>query len=458
MHNTFCVTMPHELNEKALFHLIRNDGQEDLTFALWNPSHGQNRMSALIFELILPENGDRQVHGNVSFNAQYFKRACSIAAKRRTGLCLMHSHPWPGWHDLSSDDIAAETKLATSSFTLTDLPLVGMTVGTDRTWSARIWNYNGAKFKRQWAAMVKVVGKTLQANINENVIKKPQFRQEFLRTRTVYGIDDHQKLASLRYGIVGLGSVGSIVAEQLARIGVENISLIDFDIVKTHNLDRTLGATLKDIGKLKVQVIKRQIALNATAAKVDVRTYPLSLSDSKGYRAALDCDVLFSCVDRPWPRHILNHIAYAHLIPVIDGGIRVAFDDEQCFEGADWQIQTIGHERPCMQCLKTYEPADVSLERSGLLDNPSYMNGLSDFHPLKNNQNIIPFSCHLASFEVFHLMALVIRMANSDIEFGVQRYRYKHGYVSNYQDKRCDPSCTFMQLIATADTIISGLT
>ena len=126
-----------------------------------------------------------------------------------------------------------------------------------------------------------------------------------------------------RVGIVGLGSVGSLVAEALSRIGLRHLAFIDFDTLEVRNLDRTVGASDADVaaGLLKVQVAARNTVRSATTANPDLRLVPLSVLSRGGLAAALDCDVLVSCVDRPWPRHLLNALAYSHLVPVIDGGI-----------------------------------------------------------------------------------------------------------------------------------------
>lgn len=458
MHNQeYCVSIPEAINAQLKEHLIREDKDEDLIFALWNPSQGTKRMTALIHEILFPIKGDRQRHGNVSYNPQYFKRACEEAMKKRMGVCFIHSHPFAGWQGMSSDDVAAETRMAPSAFTFSDLPLVGMTISSDSIWSARIWEHHGnGVFKMQWMHLVKSVGLKLTTSFNNKIMPLPKYQEIFKRTRTVYGKVNHEKLCRLKIGIVGLGSVGSIIAENLARMGVEKIVLIDFDKIKQHNLDRQLGATKNDLGKPKIEVVARQIKLSSTAQNVSVDVVLHSLAEREGYEAALNCDVIFSCVDRPWARHILNHIAYAHLIPVIDGGISVSFAKDGSFERADWQFQTVSVERPCLQCLRVYESSDVALEKSGLLDKKSYLDGLPDHHPLKNNENIFPFSSHLASFEIFHLMALVSGIGGIE-DFGVQRYRYIPGFLSSYSEKKCNFKCTFSGLIATGDKFLSGL-
>lgn len=445
------VAMSERLHASLSSFLIRKDRQEDLIFALWSPSQGEKRFTALLHTLIFPEDGDRQVHGNVSFNPKYFERVCSVALEKKCGIAFLHSHPFPGWQGMSEDDIVAELKMAGAVDSLTDLPLVGLTISSDEIWSARYWEHAGGRqYRRKWCHSTRVVGHTLKVNFAENLMPRPEYREMFKRTLTVWGKENHTTLARLRIGIVGLGSVGSIVGEALARMGMERFTLIDFDEVQPHNRDRLLGATLEDIGKLKIEVVEREIRKSATSSKQEIISVPYSLAEEEGYRAALDCDVLFSCVDRPRARHILNHFAYGHLIPVIDGGIVVRFNKRQEFSGVDWQLQTVAPGRPCLECLGSYNSTDVNLEENGLLDDPSYMKGLPENHRLKNNENVFPFSANLASLEVLQFIALTTGVGGI-YDFGVQRYRYLPGTIEVDVERKCNEECDCQELEGQGD-------
>jgi molybdopterin-synthase adenylyltransferase len=448
----FSIAIPYEIDQQLQRHLIIGEDQEELTFALWYPSKGGHRFTSLIHSIVLPEVGDRELHGNVSFNPSYFKRVCQLAMKQGCGIALLHSHPGYGWQRMSSDDVDAELKLSGTTETLTNLPLVGLTISQDAVWSGRIWTYSAEseKYERTWAANVRVVGKEFRVSYTGFLQPKVEFREHFKRTVNVWGKGNHEKLARLRIGVVGLGSVGSIVAEMLARMGMQNIYLIDFDTIETHNLDRLIGATAKDIGKKKVDVIRKHMKHSATAKKCVIKPFLYSIAEEKGYRAAMDCDVLFSCVDKPRARYILNHLAYNHLIPVIDGGIQVRFSEEQLFAGAEWQVQTVTPNRICLHCLRAYDAHEVALEKDGLLEDPSYIKGLpKEEQRRKNNENIFPFSANLASMEIFHLIALVTGIGTADL--GVQRYRFNNGFISSYHDRVCMDGCFFVHDIACGD-------
>jgi molybdopterin/thiamine biosynthesis adenylyltransferase len=434
------VAMSERLHHDLSEFLIRVDGQEDLIFALWTPSRGVSRLTALIHTLVYPCEGDRQVHGNASFNPNYFERVCKLALSRKCGIAFLHSHPGPGWQGMSRDDIIAEEKMASAVDALTDLPLVGLTIGSDGTWSARMWEHaEGRKYQGRWCHSVRCAGEALKVDFCDRLLPKPEYRDLFKTTITVWGKENHATIARLRIGIVGLGSVGSIVAESLSRMGLEHFTLIDFDEVQRHNLDRLLGATEADLDKLKISIAERQIRQSGTASRLDIRLVPFSLAEEEGYLAALDCDVLFSCVDRPRARHILNHMAYGHFIPVIDGGIAVRFKYGE-FTGVDWQLQTVAPGRPCLECLGAYNPLDVTLEEGGQLDDPSYMIGLPDNHRLKNNENVFPFSANLASLEVLQFIALTTGAGGIN-NFGVQRYRYWPGVVDSDVERECREGC-----------------
>src|SRR5688500_90356 len=113
MHSEFSVAIPQSVDETLQRHLLRPDGQEDLAFALYFPSSGRDRLSALIAEALLPGTGERLVHGNTSFLPAYVDRVLRTAMKSPgSGVAFLHSHVGPGWQDMSDDDIAAERRLA----------------------------------------------------------------------------------------------------------------------------------------------------------------------------------------------------------------------------------------------------------------------------------------------------------------------------------------------------------
>lgn len=449
MHNEFSVAFADLANRILLDHLVRADREEDLCFGFWNPSRGAKRFTALVEEICLPQGGDRQRHGNASFNTQYFERICEQALKTDRGIAFFHSHPGPGWQSMSQDDVAAEIQMAGAAFGLTDLPLLGLTVGSDGTWSARFWLKGGERrFDREWCRSVRSVGEQLNVAFAEHLVGPPEYNDMFRRTISVWGVENHAKLVRLRIGIVGLGSVGSLVAEILARSGFERITLIDFDEIQLHNLDRLVGATKGDIGRLKVYHCREHLQEISTAKRLGIDAVPYSVAEEQGYLAALDCDVLFSCVDRPRARQILNHFAYAHLIPVIDGGIAVRFKNKK-FRGVDWQLQTAGPGRPCLECLRTFSPSDASTEIAGMLDDPSYLQGLGEDHHFKRNENIFAFSANLASLEFLQLIALVTGLGGI-VDFGVQRFRYVPGIIDQI-DAECRGDCFSRELTATGD-------
>jgi len=64
----------------------------------------------------------------------------------------------------------------------------------------------------------------------------------------------------IRVGIVGVGGIGSVIAEELTHLGVADLTLVDPDVIEVSNLNRVVAATFNDIGQPKVDVAARWIA------------------------------------------------------------------------------------------------------------------------------------------------------------------------------------------------------
>lgn len=370
----YSVAMTEAVAEQARQHLLRSDGQEDVCLATYTVSTGMHRTTYLLTALVLPGTGDRLVHGNASFTGEYLLRGAAHAANQNCGLAMLHSHPGgSGWQRLSSTDYDTELGYAHLAHQYTRGPLLGMTLaGADDTWSARVWQPGEAS--PHWAEAVRVVGPMLKPSWNDDLRPPPPRTAAQVRTVSAWPANQ-ESITRLRVLVVGVGSVGLDVAQRLAATGITDIGVMDYDIVEELNRDRMIGATRSDAsrGRRKVDVAYRQMLVAATARHPRFKRYHMSIATPEGLAHALDYDVIVSCVDRPWPRSILNTLAYADLIPVIDGGLTLAVFPDGHMRSGSWRAHTLVPGRPCMVCTRQLNPTDIQLDRQGLLDDPQYI-------------------------------------------------------------------------------------
>lgn len=440
------------VNATARRHLLRHDGQEDICFALWLPSTGRSRTTALIHKILLPLPGERTVHGNVSFNPAFLERALAEATDSGAGVALLHSHPGGRrWQRMSDDDTVTETEIAGSVFGATNLPLVGLTLAGDGAWSSRFWLRTAPRtYVRLDCATVRVIAEDLRVSFYDKLAPPPGSNAQQIRTVAAWGVQAQNDLARLRVGIVGAGSVGGMVGEALARIGFEDLMVIDFDQVEEHNLDRLVYATRADIGRSKIEAMAEHLSLRATARSCRIEPVLGAVYEEEAFRAALDCDALFSCVDRPWGRYILNLIAYAHLIPVFDGGISVRMNRLGRIAAADWKALTAAPGRQCLQCAGQYDPGLVQMEREGFLDDPAYIEGLPKDHPLKSRENVFTFSMGCGNLQLLQMLAMALCPLDQPNP-GTQLYHFVGNLMEEPTFGECHPQCQFPDLTATGD-------
>ena len=446
--------LPNEVDRTARNHLLRHyrqeHYQEDLCLALWFPSRGHRRLTAIVNRILPPSENEVRLHGNASFEGSYITRAVREACKHSAGLAIMHSHPSPGWQDVSGPDIAAERDHVAYVAGATGKPLLGMTIGTDGVWSARFWQRENGEMTGIWCRKVRVpTPNQYKVFWKPTAIREMEDRRLLRRTIDTWGIDTQRNIGNLHVGVVGVGSVGALVVESLARLGIGEMTLIDPDTIEPHNLDRFIYGRRHRVGEYKVHRAKREALHNTTASHPQVHAIPSTIGNEETYRRALDCDLLLSCVDRPVPRDVLNYIAMSHAIPVLEGGVAVDADEQTGeFSSARWRSHIVVPGLACIRCAGQYNSSDVLTELDGSLDDPSYIQNLPpDRRP--KNQNVFPFSLGSASMQV----NLMIRYLIGD-EWWPTVSRQEYRFISaraKASTHDCHPYCSFLNRIGLGD-------
>ena len=143
-------------------------------------------------------------------------------------------------------------------------------------------------------------------------------RYDRLLSLSSFSKEDLKVLQNNKVLIIGVGGVGQHVTTYLVTNGVENLTILDFDKVEISNLNRQILLSEEDIGKSKVEVVKR--ALIAKNKDAEIKTIDIKLDKSNVSEIITqDYDVVVDALDN-WEGKFLisdechkKHIRFLHV-------------------------------------------------------------------------------------------------------------------------------------------------
>lgn len=305
-------------------HLLPSDGREAIAVALCGRYISENKTILTVHDLTLIPHDECYARSYDLLQwptervVPYFERI----AKHDLALLKIHSHPG-GYSQFSDTDDHSDNEFFDSTF--------GWAIN-NKPHASAVMLPGGKIFGRFFFEdlhhepidKVLIAGDEILIYDNCKVNNQDEFA---LRTIQTFGEGTYSQLKNLTVGVVGCSGTGSPVIEQLVRLGVSNLVLIDPDVVEYKNLNRILNTTKADarINKPKVEAIVdaiTKIGLGTSASHFQNNLY----DDTNVLRALAECDVVFGCMDTVDGRHLLNQLCSFYLLPYFDLGVKLEAD------------------------------------------------------------------------------------------------------------------------------------
>jgi hypothetical protein len=306
-------------------HLFPGDNKEAVAIALCGRFSSKEQTKLLVHEVIpIPHDKCMIREDNLlSWPTSYILEYIEKANKRGFSILKIHCHPGGGKYFSEQDDRSDgdlfpslfgwidDAEIHSSCIMLPSGEIFGRVFKEDNT--------------KEDLNKVTVIGNVIQVWEND---RNSSSSEEFdLRNIQAFGEGTVSHLKNMSITVVGCSGTGSIVIEQLVRLGVGRLLIIDPDIVEEKNLNRILNSTIADAeNKLsKVEMTKQaidRIGLGTEVITIDKDIY----SDINIVRKIANTDVVIGCVDSVDARHLMNQISSFYLLPYFDVGVSLKAD------------------------------------------------------------------------------------------------------------------------------------
>jgi molybdopterin-synthase adenylyltransferase len=276
------------------------------------------------------------------------------------GALVCHSHSVDASYSPSDDFGERRLYGALRAFTPKGVPLGSLLVRPDRI-EGRVWTEHGSHLIDELV----VVGRSLTRVQVRDATSNDEPDPGGVHSRQIlaFGSIGQRAIERTRVAVVGVGGTGSPTAEQLVRLGVRDLVLVDRDSVDPSTISRVYGSVSADVrpdsARRKVEVVARH--LRRINPKVMIVSVDGNVITDAVARRLIDRDVIFLCTDEHWGRSIVNQIAYQYLIPTLNLGVALRKDDAVGIRGSGI-VDVLRPDLPCLWCKGYIRAARISAE------------------------------------------------------------------------------------------------
>jgi len=185
----------------------------------------------------------------------------------------------------------------------------------------------------------------MKSQLNKKIIERFS-RQIVLKDIGVLG---QKKILSSKVLIVGVGGLGSPVAEFLSRAGIGSLGIIDNDKVSLSNLHRQSLYNMSDIGKFKVKIARDKIKKINPNTKVTI--YKIRLVNDNFKKIINDYDYIVDGSDNFTTKFLLNDFCLKFKKTLVTGAISK-------FDGHIFTFDFKNKKIPCLRCF--FQQSNIS--------------------------------------------------------------------------------------------------
>ena len=301
--------------------LFPGDGKEAVALLLCGRRAGDRRERLVVREVqgIPYDQCSERTTTRVTWSPEYVAPMLDRAVEEGLSVVKVHSHP-SGGATFSATDDEGDARL---------LPMIRGWVEADIAHGSAVMLPGGVMFGRVLRSggtlepidCIAVVGDNLDfwyadsgdAGSSRFVASDAQ----------IFGDGTIDRMRRLSVAVVGASGTGGPVIEQLQRLCVGELVIVDDDRMEGRNVIRIPNSTMRDVDAKRLKVDVQADAIERTGLGTRVIRIGRNLWDPEVVQAVAQCDVLFGCMDSIDGRYLLNALATYYTLPYFDVGVRL---------------------------------------------------------------------------------------------------------------------------------------